>query len=472
MNQFNHKNRLVEMYSLILLDLIGVAVAYLLALWLRFGNVTQALRVEVHFTVWGYLMLFCVLYTVMTDWNRGFFVRGYMVEFIAILKYNVVMGAGIGCLLFLVKIADDFSRLTFGYFIVGNVCFTYLLHILFKKYMLNFYRNSRSSDKVMIVTQEDCAKNLVERVLKDKAWNYQITAITVMDANLTGKEICGIPVVANSDTVFEVATQMILDEVFIYLPDANKTAIKELIMDFETMGVTCHYNVEMEELDLAGKTAGKFAGFAVMTFSLQYLDYRRVLIKRLMDIVGALVGLLITAIFFPFVALAIKLDSKGPVLFSQMRIGKNGRRIKIYKFRSMYADAEEQKRKLEKRNEMSGPMFKIENDPRITRVGKFLRKTSIDELPQFFNVLKGDMSLVGTRPPTEDEFERYNIHYRRRLCITPGLTGMWQVRGRGRVTDFDEVMKYDLEYIDNWTLKLDVKILIQTVFEVLFHRGA
>ena len=138
----------------------------------------------------------------------------------------------------------------------------------------------------------------------------------------------------------------------------------------------------------------------------------------------------------------------------------------------MYVDAEEQKRKLESQNEMNGPIFKIENDPRITRVGKFLRKTSLDELPQFYNVLRGDMSLVGTRPPTEDEFERYNIHYRRRLCITPGLTGMWQVHGRGKVTDFDEVMKYDLEYIDNWSLTLDFKILIQTIFVVLFHKGA
>ena len=243
-------------------------------------------------------------------------------------------------------------------------------------------------------------------------------------------------------------------------------------MDFEAMGITCHYNVEMEELDLAGKTAGKFAGFAVMTFSLQYLDYRRVFVKRAVDIVGALVGLLITALLFPFIALAIKLDSRGPILFGQIRIGKNGRRIHIYKFRSMYVDAEEQKRKLESQNEMNGPIFKIENDPRITRVGKFLRKTSLDELPQFYNVLCGDMSLVGTRPPTEDEFERYNIHYRRRLCITPGLTGMWQVHGRGRVTDFDEVMKYDLEYIDNWSLTLDFKILIQTIFVVLFHKGA
>lgn len=471
MHQFNHKNRLVETYSLILLDLISVTLAYLLAVLLRFGSIGRFLRMEVHYTVWGYLMLFCVLYSVMIEWNRGFFTRGYMVEFIAILKYNMVMALGIGCLLFLVKIANDFSRLIFGYFVIANVCITYILHIIFKKYMLYYYRNSQSSDKVLIVTQDSCAKALMERVLRDKAWNYQITAAAIVDANRMGESVCDIPVVANGDNLFEIATQMILDEVFIYMPDASKAAIKEIIMDFETMGITCHYNVEMEELDLTGKTAGRFAGFAVMTFSLQYLDYRRMMIKRAMDIVGSIVGLLITAVFFPFVAAAVKLDSKGPVLFSQTRVGKNGRHIKIYKFRSMYMDAEEQKKNLREQNEMNGPMFKIGHDPRITRVGRFLRKTSIDELPQFYNVLKGDMSLVGTRPPTVDEFEQYNVRYRRRLCITPGLTGMWQVRGRGRVTDFDEVMKYDLEYIDNWSLKLDIKILIQTVFEVLFRRG-
>lgn len=471
MNQFNHKNRMIETYSLILLDLACVTCSYFIALLLRFGNVRQMMKVEVHYTVWVYLMLFCVLYGVFLEWNRGFFTRGYMVEFIAIVKYNGITAAAISILMFFTKIAEDFSRLTFGYYIVGNVFITYAFHILFKKYMLLYYRNSKHSDKVMIVTQKDYVDSLVKRVLKDKAWNYQITSIAVLDDKLTGQDVRGIPVVANEKNLFEVATQMILDEVFIYLPNSPMHVIRDMIMDFESMGVTCHYNVEMEELNLEGKTAGRFAGFAVMTFSLQYLDYRRMLIKRLMDIVGAIVGLLITMVLFPFVALAIKLDSRGPILFSQIRIGKNGRRIKIYKFRSMYTDAEEQKKKLTKQNEMQGPIFKIENDPRITRVGHFIRKTSIDELPQFYNVLRGDMSLVGTRPPTVDEFEQYGVHYRRRLCITPGLTGMWQVRGRGRVTDFDEVMKMDLEYIDHWSLSLDVKLIVQTVLVVLSHKG-
>ncbi len=202
------------------------------------------------------------------------------------------------------------------------------------------------------------------------------------------------------------------------------------------------------------------------------MDYRRLMIKRFMDIVGSIIGLLFTAVIFPVVAFAIKIESRGPVIFSQERIGKNGRRFKMYKFRSMYQDAEKRFAELQEQNEVQGLMFKLENDPRITKVGKFIRKASIDELPQFWNVLKGDMSLVGTRPPTNNEFERYNSYYRRRLSITPGLTGMWQVNGRSDIKNFDEVVKLDLQYIDQWSLWLDCKLLLQTFGVVLFGRGS
>ena len=155
-----------------------------------------------------------------------------------------------------------------------------------------------------------------------------------------------------------------------------------------------------------------------------------------------------------------------------MLIGKNGRRFKIYKFRSMYMDAEERKKELMEKNKMSGLMFKMDDDPRITKVGKFIRKTSIDEFPQFFNVLKGDMSLVGTRPPTEDEFKQYKARYKKRLAMKPGITGLWQVSGRSSITDFEDVVKLDVQYIENWSFGLDLKILLQTVLVVLKHDGA
>ena len=183
-------------------------------------------------------------------------------------------------------------------------------------------------------------------------------------------------------------------------------------------------------------------------------------------------GLAVTAVLTPFIALAIKIDSPGPVFFAQKRVGKNGRYFRLYKFRSMYTDAEARKKDLMAQNEMEGPMFKVENDPRVTRVGAFLRKTSLDELPQFFNILIGNMSLVGTRPPTIDEFNQYDLYYRRRLSIKPGLTGLWQVSGRSDITDFREVLKLDLEYIDNWSLLLDFKIIFKTILVVFRGSGA
>ena len=205
------------------------------------------------------------------------------------------------------------------------------------------------------------------------------------------------------------------------------------------------------------------------------------LLKRIMDICGGLAGCILTGIIFLFVAPAIYIKSPGPIFFSQYRVGKNGRKFKIYKFRSMYMDAEERKKELMKQNRVSdGLMFKMENDPRVIGsekgpgkgIGNFIRKTSLDEFPQFFNVLKGDMSLVGTRPPTVDEWEKYELHHRARLAIKPGLTGMWQVSGRSEITDFEEVVKLDTKYISEWSFMLDIKILFKTVLIVLGQKGS
>ena len=192
-----------------------------------------------------------------------------------------------------------------------------------------------------------------------------------------------------------------------------------------------------------------------------------------MDIIGGMIGIIVFSPIMLVTAIAIKLDSPGPVLFKQTRVGQNGRHFKIYKFRSMYIDAEERKKELMAQNEIAGGvMFKMKDDPRITRVGKVIRKLSIDELPQFFNIVGGTMSLVGTRPPTLDEVEKYQTKQWRRISIKPGLTGVWQVSGRSNVTDFEEIVRMDVEYIDNWSLLLDIKILFKTVIVLLKHEDA
>ncbi|WP_077619800.1 sugar transferase [Bacillus sinesaloumensis] len=192
-----------------------------------------------------------------------------------------------------------------------------------------------------------------------------------------------------------------------------------------------------------------------------------IVLKRSMDIVGAIIGLFITSLLFIVVSIAIKIeDPKGPVFFSQVRVGKDGTKFKMYKFRSMVSDAEERLAELLKYNETTGAMFKMKNDPRITKIGRFIRKTSIDELPQLFNVLKGDMSLVGPRPPLEREVKEYTDYHKQRLMVTPGCTGLWQVSGRSNI-GFEDMVSLDLEYIQKRTLLFDIKIILRTIL-VLF----
>ena len=263
-----------------------------------------------------------------------------------------------------------------------------------------------------------------------------------------------------------------MDEVFIYLPEYNNKELGTVIEQFELAGITVHVNIDPFDHLISHKTSETFAGLTVLTYCLSDFDFHRLMVKRILDIAGSIAGLLITLILFPFIALSIKLDSPGPVFYKQRRIGLNGREFFLYKFRSMYEDADEKKDDLKAQNEMNGPMFKVTNDPRITKVGHFLRKSSLDELPQFFNILAGQMSLVGTRPPTPDEYSQYNLKYRRRLSIKPGLTGLWQVSGRSDITNFEDVLKLDLHYIDNWSLGLDIKILLQTFIVLFSQKGA
>ena len=229
----------------------------------------------------------------------------------------------------------------------------------------------------------------------------------------------------------------------------------------------------------------KIGNYTVLTTSINYASARQLCLKRLMDIAGGLVGCIFTAILFVFVAPAIYIASPGPIFFSQERVGKNGKKFKMYKFRSMYMDAEERKAELMKDNKLGdGKMFKLDFDPRVignkvlpdgtrkTGIGDFIRRTSIDEFPQFFNVLKGDMSIVGTRPPLISETNLYELHHRARLAIKPGITGMWQVSGRSDITDFEEVVKLDKEYIENWDIGLDLKILLKTVMVVIRKDGS
>ncbi len=473
MENIRRKNKMIETYSVLMIDILCVVVSYALALFIRFNIIHyEDYPGQFHLMVGAYIVILCLLYNMFLDANRNIFTRGYYQEFYYTARYTAILVVGLVVILYLLQQSYEFSRSVYGIFAILNTLVTYVVHMAFKKVIWKYYRKSTGAEKMLVVTKDILAEEVLGNLIKGKEWYYDITAAVIYDADRRGDIVRNVPVVASREDLYETVVQMMVDEVFICLPGAPQAEVRDMVQRFEEMGLTCHYNVDLFSHANPNTYVQQMAGYSVISFSLKTMDSRRLLIKRLVDILGAVVGLAVTAVLTPFVALAIKIDSPGPVFFSQTRIGKNGRRFKIWKFRSMYTDAEERRRELETHNEVKGLMFKMEDDPRVTRVGRFIRRTSLDETPQFLNILVGDMSLVGTRPPTEDEFEHYNGYYRRRMSITPGLTGLWQVSGRSDIRDFEEIVKLDLEYIDNWSLGLDVKILFMTVFAVLGRKGS
>lgn len=267
---------------------------------------------------------------------------------------------------------------------------------------------------------------------------------------------------ADRDGLVEYVQNHVVDEVFLDIPNDSALAV-QIAGTLLDMGITVHIYMEDAYQTLPNRYISNVFGYYVLTTTISPISFRQALAKRLIDIAGGIVGCLITLLLAVILGPVIYLKSPGPIFFSQIRIGRKGRPFKIYKFRSMYMDAEERKKELEQQNQMEGNlMFKLKDDPRIIKgIGNFIRKTSLDEFPQFWNVLKGDMSIVGTRPPTADEYSRYSPHHKRRLSM--GITGLWQVSGRSKITDFEEVVRLDTEYIENWSLSLDIKIILKTI---------
>jgi exopolysaccharide biosynthesis polyprenyl glycosylphosphotransferase len=334
----------------------------------------------------------------------------------------------------------------------------------------------KSKRHMLLISHSQTAGEMVRRFNKHSNGEVEITGLAVVDDKLSvGQKVEGVEVVSSFNDVVSYIKKTWVDEVFIYLPKGIP-APEHLLDQCARMGITTHQSIEVENDRAVMSAIEKLGGYTVLTESIRIASTQELALKRLMDIAGACVGLFVTGILFVFVAPAIYFADPGPIFFAQVRVGQNGRKFKLYKFRSMYKDAEERKKELMARNEMQGLMFKMEDDPRIIGsgpdgkkhgIGWFIRKTSIDEFPQFWNVLKGDMSLVGTRPPTVQEYEQYEVHHKARLAIKPGLTGLWQVSGRSKITDFEEVVALDLKYINTWTIAQDIVIILKTV-QVLF----
>ncbi len=403
--------------------------------------------------------------------SSDFFKRGKFVEFKSVIQKGMIFGA-IVAIYELIRRSEEIPRGVYVITVVGGIFLMYATRLLVKFYLISRSKSFMHSTLVFVITTKKRAKRIVRELRNGDDLTVTIAGIVIMDEDQTGRTISGYSVVAGRDTMLDYIKSEIVDAVYIDVDTKMMEELRPMVMQFEDMGITVHLRLDLlDKFKDFNTTMGEFNSIPVVTFSNREFDVKDMMVKRLFDIIGGLFGVLIMGIAAVIVGPFIKLESPGPLFFKQERVGKNGRFFYIYKFRSMYVDAEERKAALLAQNEMNGLMFKMEDDPRITKVGKFIRKTSIDELPQFINVLKGDMSLVGTRPPTVSEFKRYEGHHKRRLSMKPGITGMWQAYGRNSVKDFEDVVKMDLDYIDNWSLGLDVKILGKTLVTVLTEGG-
>lgn len=463
-----------------IIDVICLVLAYFIAYCIRQGF-SNPLGSTLYRSMALILLSLEVIVIFFFETLKNVLKRGVYREFIITIKHDCLVIVLASFYLFVFQLGTEYSRIVL--MLTGGLYFllSYITRLSWKKVLRSKKTLERARRSLMIITTESYLDVVIDNIKHDSYSGFRVTGIAVVDHDMTGQEVGGVPIVASLSTALDYVCREWVDEVFVNLP-ASEPLCEELINQCLEMGVTVHLRlVKVTNLLGQKQLVERMGNYTVLTTSINIATVRQVFIKRAMDICGGIVGCILTGILYIFVAPSIYIHSPGPIFFSQRRVGKNGKVFKLYKFRSMYLDAEERKQELMAQNRVGdGRMFKLDYDPRIIGsekgngkgIGNFIRKFSIDEFPQFWNVLKGDMSLVGTRPPTLDEWEKYELHHRARLAIKPGVTGMWQVSGRSGITDFEEVVALDKKYITEWGFGMDFKILMKTILVVFGKDGA
>lgn len=457
----------------ILLDIFAITFAFGTAYLIR-ESMGRGLRDDISYRSFYLTIIgFHIIIAILGHGYSNIIRRNRTDELKSVLKHIIML---LGCVMFYLvftKQSEPFSRFFLGILFGLSSILMLIFRLFLKKWLRRTLKNSRNMSRLLIITKTtQQARRCLDQLDLMQYQPFRIIGIVLLNGKDSDDKICDIPVVADADNMLEYIRLNAVDEILLYADViTDKTQI--LAEQFLQMGIAVHISLDQLIDTLPHRQMQQLGELSVITTSFQTIGTEDLILKRAMDICGAIVGLLLTGIAFLFVAPVIYSKSPGPIFFSQYRMGQNGRKFKIYKFRSMYVGADEQKKKLMDQNKIQGHMFKLDNDPRIIKgIGHFIRNTSIDELPQFWNILKGDMSLVGTRPPTVDEFEHYQLHHKIRLSFRPGLTGLWQVSGRSDITDFEEVVKLDEQYIANWSIWLDIKILLKTINVVLRQKGS
>lgn len=362
-----------------------------------------------------------------------------------------------------------YSRLIYLYAGILIVIFLTLARVIMRLVLGRLRKRGIGVDRAILVGGGEICRALMRNVLAQPDLGYQIEGF--VDDDPDKGDIGNFPLLGSTDQLSRLIRERAIDEVIITLPWHARERIVSIIETVEAEGARVKIVPDLFQLSLSQIAVDAVGGIPLIGVKEATFSPSALAIKRAMDVLLSVALFIVALIPMAIIAVLIKLSSPGPVIYSQLRVGRGGKLFTAYKFRTMRVGAEEERDALLPLNEASGPMFKIRNDPRITSIGKWLRRTSLDELPQFWNVLNGDMSLVGPRPPLPTEVAKYQDWHKRRLDVSPGVTGLWQVSGRSELT-FDEMVMLDLYYIENWSPWLDIWIMVKTIPALLTARGA
>lgn len=401
---------------------------------------------------------------------HDFRTRPFRKELFIIFRSAVLSIIVFGSIFFIFQMKYT-SRLFIGIFSVTTVLILVTEKRIISWLLDRIHEHGFNQINLLIVGTGRRAQDFIRVVKQHANWGLRIVGLIDDEHGMYGKEIEGYRVLGRLQDIPFILHRKVVDRVIFVVPRLWLHRLDDVILACEREGIPTSISMDLYDLSIAKMRQTNFSGFPLLEFETFQAKEWQLFFKRMMDILISVAVLILASPIYIITAIAIKLNSRGPIFYSQVRCGVKGRKFTLYKFRSMIVGAEMKKKYLEKLNEMDGPVFKIKNDPRITKVGRIIRKFSIDELPQFINVLKGDMSIVGPRPPLPVEVEMYEVWQRRRLSMKPGITCVWQVSGRNNV-NFDRWMEMDLEYLDHWSLWLDFKIMLKTIFVVLTGYGA
>lgn len=458
-------------YDFMLADILILTVCYFLvtAAWFRLYH--HYVMPEECRNLGIIVFLVSVFVNLIHSFYSGILRRGNGKEWTAVLTYVSVIWIISIFMVFLLKM-----RLVSRPAVVlswGSACIlVFVFRTSRKKALLKKLSVKENLEQVVLVTDRAHFANSFDQLNKNAATRYAVKAVFLTDQRPEEKDYHGAALFYGTEKqVCDYVLGNVVDRVNLDIEDQKLRSV--LMDDLTLMGVQVSIPLLRDLPEMPNEQILNYNGDIYLCGSISYATPQQKMIKRAVDILGALVGLVFAGIFTVIFGPIIYFQSPGSIFYGQERVGINGRKFKIWKFRTMYPNADKDKAKLMAQNKVAdGFMFKMDNDPRVIPIGRFLRRHSIDEFPQFFNVLRNDMSLVGTRPPTVGEYEKYNYNHRARLSIKPGLTGMWQVSGRSTITNFDEVVALDVKYIREWSLGLDIKILWKTVAGIFRPEGA